>query len=181
MFLKILLQGDVDPFLKIPRPDGVPDGLGVTFLDEPSTANQSNAAVIELQLRSRSKKKRSGHVTVRSIENASKNTREIDQWTQSVEEIHATKPAPEVRYRHKMPSLEELMQTIPNEMENELRNGEIPSADIDFTLEEYARVLCSLLGIPVYDGCLVESIHAMLSMYIECRENQVSLCEFTTV
>jgi len=28
--------GEIDPFLKIPRPDGQPDKLGLTMLDEPA-------------------------------------------------------------------------------------------------------------------------------------------------
>ena len=46
--------GDIDAFLKIPRPDGVPDRLGLTVLDEPS-AEQSEPAILQLQLRSRSR------------------------------------------------------------------------------------------------------------------------------
>ena len=165
--------GDVDPFIKIPRPDGVPDGLGTAILDEPIPANQSNAAVIELQLRNHSRKTTSRAVTVRSIDNASENTEEIDQWIQSVEGIHASKPHPEVRYRNKMPSMQDLMQAWPKEVENELRNGtlELPSAEIDFSVEEYARMMCSLLGIPVYDGYVVESVHVLLSLFAEFQDS----------
>ena len=166
--------GEVDPQLKIPRPDGVPDGLGITILDEVTVSKQSNAAVIELQLRNLSKKKRSKHVTVRSIENASKKKEEIEQWIKSVEEIHASKPAPEVRYRNKMPQLEKLMQPWPKEILTEVKNGgvDVPSADIDLTLEEYARVMCSLFSIPVYDGCLIESIHVMLTLLLEFQDKE---------
>jgi len=41
----------VDAFLKIPRPDGKDDNLGLTKLDEPSL-NPSDPTVLDLQLRS---------------------------------------------------------------------------------------------------------------------------------
>ena len=28
--------GDIDPFIKIPRPDGIDDGAGLLWVDEPS-------------------------------------------------------------------------------------------------------------------------------------------------
>ena len=95
---------EVDPMIKIPRPDGVPDGVGTAILDEPIAANQSNAAVIELQLRNIMKNKSARAVAVRSISNAVKNRDEIDQWIRSVEEIHSMKQPPPngVGYRNQM-------------------------------------------------------------------------------
>ena len=42
--------GDVDEFVKVPRPDGRPDELGIRVLDEPA-ARQSDATVLSLRLR----------------------------------------------------------------------------------------------------------------------------------
>ncbi|KAJ4436054.1 hypothetical protein ANN_18681 [Periplaneta americana] len=42
--------GDIDAFLKIPRPDGKSDSIGLKVLDEPC-AKQSEPAVLHLQLR----------------------------------------------------------------------------------------------------------------------------------
>lgn len=42
--------GDIDAFIKVPRPDGQKDTLGLTVLDEPCTM-QSDPAVLQLQLR----------------------------------------------------------------------------------------------------------------------------------
>ena len=47
--------GEMDAFLKVPRPDGQKDNLGLQVLDEPAAA-QSDATVLELQLRAVSKK-----------------------------------------------------------------------------------------------------------------------------
>lgn len=46
--------GDIDAFLKVPRPDGKEDSLGLTVLDEPSS-RQSDPHVLNLQMRYTSK------------------------------------------------------------------------------------------------------------------------------
>jgi intraflagellar transport protein 46 len=46
--------GDIDAFLKVPRPDGKPDNLGLTVVDEPSS-NQSDPHVLDLFFRTLSK------------------------------------------------------------------------------------------------------------------------------
>ena len=45
--------GDMDPFTKVPRPDGKADHLGLVTLDEP-VANQSDPSLLNLQLRASS-------------------------------------------------------------------------------------------------------------------------------
>ena len=42
--------GDIDAFLKVPRPDGKEDSLGLIVLDEPSS-RQSDPHVLNLQMR----------------------------------------------------------------------------------------------------------------------------------
>ena len=58
-----LLVTIVRPVGQMLRPDGVGDELGLRVLDEPA-ANQSDATVLELQLRAVSKKQHGGDVTV---------------------------------------------------------------------------------------------------------------------
>ena len=41
--------GDIDPFIKIPRPDGIDDGVGLLVLDEPA-AIQTDPGALELKL-----------------------------------------------------------------------------------------------------------------------------------
>ena len=168
--------GEVDPMIKIPRPDGVPDGVGTAILDEPIAANQSNAAVIELQLRSITKNKSGRAVAVRSISNAVKNRDEIDQWVRSVEEIHSMKQPPpnDVGYRNNMGKVN---YRAKSEIVDEINSGTMhfPSADIDLSTEEYARMLCSLFGIPLYDGCVVESVHVLLSLFVELQNSGATM------
>lgn len=87
--------GELDAFIKVPRPDGREDGLGLRFLDEPSS-NQSDPTVLELQLRAKSKKLQYGDVAVRSIEHADKNPAKIEKWVNDIRELHRSKPPPQV-------------------------------------------------------------------------------------
>jgi intraflagellar transport protein 46 len=65
--------GEVDAFLKIPRPDGESESLGLTILDEPCL-NQSDPAILEVKLQPFLKRPGGESQTVvRSIEAADKN------------------------------------------------------------------------------------------------------------
>ncbi|KAG7397877.1 Intraflagellar transport protein 46 [Phytophthora boehmeriae] len=161
--------GDMDAFLKVPRPDGQQDQLGLKMLDEPSLT-QSDATVLDLQLRSTSKKKH-GDIVVRSIENAEKAPREIDRWMKSIADLHRTKPPPQVHYTKTMPDIESLMQVWPEEFEELLSKTTLPSADLDMALEQYVRVICALLDIPVHKN-VYESLHVLFTLYLEFRSNQ---------
>ena len=142
--------GEMDAFIKVPRPDGEQDALGLQVLDEPAAA-QSDATVLELQLRAVSKKQH-GDVAIRSIENAAKNPQEIDRWIRSIEDLHRSKPPPQVNYRKAMPDIDQLMEEWPPEFEELLKTTPLPDATIDLSLQEYCKVACALLDIPVYGG-----------------------------
>ncbi|RLN71588.1 hypothetical protein BBJ28_00011343 [Nothophytophthora sp. Chile5] len=161
--------GDMDAFLKVPRPDGEADQLGLKMLDEPSLS-QSDATVLDLQLRSTSKKKH-GDIVVRSIENAEKAPREIDRWVKSIADLHRTKPPPQVHYTKSMPDIEGLMQVWPEEFEELLAKTALPGAELDLALEQYVRVICALLDIPVHKN-VYESLHVLFTLYLEFRSNQ---------
>ena len=109
--------------------------------------------------------------TVRSISNAAENPYEIDKWIQSVAETHVDKSKSEVSFRNRMPTIQELLQSWPEKLGAGLRDGtlDLPPADIDLSVEEYARMMCSLMGIPVYAGCVVESVHVLLNLFVEMR------------
>ncbi|KAJ0394522.1 hypothetical protein P43SY_008101 [Pythium insidiosum] len=161
--------GDMDAFLKLARPDGEPDFLGLKTLDEPAL-QQSDATVLDLQLRSTSKKKH-GDVVVRSLENAEKSPKDIDRWIRSIAELHRTKPPPQVHYSKPMPDIESLMQVWPDEFEELLAKTALPSAALDVSLEQYSRVICALLDIPVHRN-VFESLHVLFTLYLEFRSNQ---------
>eukprot|EP00752_Nemacystus_decipiens_P005915 g5346.t1 len=160
--------GDMDAFLKVPRPDNTPDRLGFKVLDEPA-ANQSDATVLELQLRAISKKQH-GDVAVRSIENAQKNPAEIDKWIQSINDLHRTKPPPQVNYKKNMPDIELLMEAWPPEVEEILDNVNLLTPELDIPLEDYARMMCAVMDIPVYDN-IIESLHVLFTTFMEFKSN----------
>jgi intraflagellar transport protein 46 len=138
-------------------------------LDEPGR-NQSDPTVLELQLRATTKKVQSGDVVVRSIEDASKSLSAIEKWIQNISDLHSSKPPPQVIYKHNHPDIDTLMQVWPDKFEKSLDHIPLPSPDLDVSLTEYSKILCSLLDIPVYDNP-VESLYVMFSLYLEFKNH----------
>ena len=161
--------GEMDAFIKVPRPDKKDEDLGLKYLDEPS-ATQSDPTVLELQLRAMSKKLQYGDVVVRSIENASKSPGAIDKWIQNISDLHRSKPPPQVHYRRNMPDIDALLDVWPEEFEAMLETLKLPSPDLDLSLSEYTKVLCAILDIPVYENP-IESLHQMFSLYMDFKNN----------
>ncbi len=154
---------------QIPRPDGKDDELGLKRLDEPA-AIQSDPTVLELQLRAMTKKQQYGDVSVRSIENAEKSPLAIEKWINNINELHRSKPPPQVHYHRNMPEIEALMEVWPESFETALGKIPLPPPDLDLTLPEYAKLLCSILDIPVYENP-VESLHVMFTLFMDFRNN----------
>jgi intraflagellar transport protein 46 len=161
--------GDIDAFIKLPRPDGKVDNLGITVLDEPAL-DMSDAAALEIQLRHASKKLDLGEAEVHTIENAENNSKAIKAWMASIDEVHKKKPPPEVTYSKPMPDIESLMQVWPPQFEDELNRCRLPSKDLDVSLEDYVRIVCALFDIPVH-GSLTESLHVLFTLYSEFKNN----------
>ncbi|NXT23051.1 IFT46 protein, partial [Syrrhaptes paradoxus] len=109
--------GDIDAFLKVPRPDGKPDNLGLLVLDEPST-KQSDPTVLSLWLSENSRQHNvAQQIKVKSVENAEKNPKAIENWIESISELHRCKPPATVHYSRPMPDIETLMQEWSPEFE----------------------------------------------------------------
>jgi intraflagellar transport protein 46 len=75
--------GEVDSFMKMPKPDGAKEDLGITVLDEPSL-NHEDKTVLELKYIQSKNVVRAAPMTVDSIENADKKPKEISRWISSV-------------------------------------------------------------------------------------------------
>ncbi|KAI9094322.1 intraflagellar transport complex B protein 46 C terminal-domain-containing protein [Phlyctochytrium arcticum] len=142
--------GDIDAFIKIPRPDDTPDHLGLASLDEP-TVEQSDPTVLDLRLRAISKFAAPANMTIRSMDSATlaNNPKAIDGWIKNIRDLHTHKPMQTVHYSKRMPDIEELMQVWPEEIEAGLENLELPSADLDLPLPQLAQLLTLFLGIPI--------------------------------
>jgi len=161
--------GDIDPFIKVPRPDGKTDNLGLVTLDEPASV-QSDPTVLTLQLRAVTKSSGAQPMLVRSIEHAEKDPKAITGWISSISDLHRHKPAPSVRYSKPMPDIEQLMQIWPAPIEELLEHNPLPDADISLDLASYVRMVCAMLDIPIY-GSLTEALHVVFTLYSDFKAN----------
>lgn len=165
--------GAIDAFIKVPRPDSELDDLGLVILDEPSIS-QSNPQILKMELREQygiTSPDNQCDSYIGCIENPQKNLKALNSWLESIEEIHRNRPPVNVIYTTKMPELEDLMEPWPDEFENVLKSVVLPSAEMDISLEEYAKIICALLEIPVR-GNLIESLHVLFSLYAQFEGNQ---------
>ncbi|XP_051973945.1 intraflagellar transport protein 46 homolog isoform X3 [Xyrauchen texanus] len=162
--------GDIDAFLKVPRPDGKADNLGLLVLDEPCI-KQSDPTVLSLWLSENSKQHNVTEVKVKSIENPEKNPKAIDNWIESITELHKSKPPATVHYTRPMPDIDNLMQEWPPEFEELLGKVNLPTADIDCDLAEYVDIICGILDIPVYKN-RIQSLHVLFTLYSEFKNSQ---------
>ena len=162
--------GAIDAFIKVPRPDGEQDCLGLTLLDEP-TIGCSNPQIVKMQLREKygvvGGNEGDGYIGF--IDKPRENPKALASFLESYDEILRNRAAPNMTYSFKIPDIEELMQPWPDEMESALQSLPLPSAELDLTLEEYAKVVCALLDIPV-KGNIVESLHLMFTLYQQFKE-----------
>ncbi|THD20397.1 Intraflagellar transport protein 46 [Fasciola hepatica] len=166
----IAAVGDIDAFLKVPRPDGKPDNLGLLVLDEPC-ANQSDPTVLDLHLRALSKQSASKKLIVKSIQNAEQQSKEIDSWIKSIADLYRAKPPPTVHYIKNMPEVSTLMAEWPSKFEDSMRNLSLPGSQLDCSLKEYIDIICALLDIPVYNN-RIHSLHLLFTLYLEFKNSQ---------
>ncbi|XP_035506778.1 intraflagellar transport protein 46 homolog isoform X1 [Scophthalmus maximus] len=163
--------GDIDAFLKVPRPDGKADGLGLVVLDEPSV-KQSDPTVMSLWLSEDSKQHGATELKkVTSVARPESNPRAVDSWVESIGALHRSKPPASVQYGHAMPDIDSLMQEWPSELEELLGRVQLPPARLCGGLAQYVDVVCGMLDVPVH-GSRVQSLHLLFSLYLEFRDSQ---------
>ncbi|XP_034936114.1 intraflagellar transport protein 46 homolog [Chelonus insularis] len=161
--------GDIDAFIKVPRPDGVDDKVGLVVLDEPC-ANQSEPAVLHLQLRSQSKSADARkHVVIKRIEDAEKNPKAIDKWIEDINQLHRSKPIPTVRLTQPMPDIDTLLQQWPTDIEDKLKSDQLDLIQENSDLTQFVDNICSLVHIPVTPETRIESLHTLFTLFLEVR------------
>ncbi|XP_018348217.1 PREDICTED: intraflagellar transport protein 46 homolog isoform X2 [Trachymyrmex septentrionalis] len=162
--------GDIDAFIKIPRPDGVEDKIGLTVLDEPCT-DQSDPAVLHLQLRnhSRSAGAATRQAVVKRIEDAERNSKSIDKWIDDMNQLHRSKHPPGVQLNHAMPDIDGLMQQWPPQVEEKLNELQLDLSELDCDLPQLVDVVCNLLDIPTRENTRLEALHTLFTLYLEIR------------
>ena len=75
--------GEVDAFLKMPKPDGQKEELGITVLDEPAL-NSEDKTVLEMKYIQEKNVVRPAQMNIESIESADKKPKEISRWINNV-------------------------------------------------------------------------------------------------
>lgn len=91
--------GEVDAFLKMPKPNGKEEDLGITVIGEPAL-NQTDSTVLEMKYIQNGKSivVQPTEISVKSIENAEKNVKEVNNWIKNVSELHKGRPPATVNY-----------------------------------------------------------------------------------
>ena len=121
----------------------------------------------------------------------------IDEWVATVKQQNYQRVSSVVYYDEAMPSLDDLLAAREGWSQEFLEealtthnntttsstsssSGATIDPDLDLTFEEYAEVICALLGVPIYKGkdgktskrSLIQSLHLAMSLYIEVDQGQ---------
>lgn len=171
--------GDIDAFIKVPRPDRAKDGLGLTVLDEPSAKNQSDPALLTLKLRATTK-----DVSLSDVDRdrdaivgkVATNQRDIESWIENIRSLHeqtsrASASSVTLLQSQRLPDIETLMQEWPEHFEQALEKYGLPTPDMDCSLDEYVQIICGLLDIPVHSS-KIASLFLLFSLYNEFQSSQ---------
>ena len=140
-------MGEVDASLKMPKPDGGKEDLGIIQLDEPAL-NCEDKTVLELKYVQSKNVVRSTPMTVDSIEGADKKPKEISRWINSINELQKTRPAPTVNYTKQMPDFDQMMSELHPELEDAM--SLMAGPEIDMHSNDYAKIILALLDVPVH-------------------------------
>lgn len=167
--------GEVDAFLKVHRPDKSPEDLGLTVIDEP-TIEGIDPNILALKVQDQIKIPGSVvNVSISTVKNAEKNPKQIQNWIDKIAELHKDKMSTSVPYSKNMPELESLMQIWPEKMESCLNEVKLPEESINLSTENYAKITCNLLDIPIHktnnNRAIIEALHVLFSLYSVVKEN----------
>lgn len=167
--------GEVDAFLKINRPDNLPEELGLTVMDEP-TIKGVDKYILEMELAETTKCKVE-KFSVKSISDAEKKPNEISDWISKIGDLQKRKVPTAVDYSNKMPDIESLMQVWPEKEETCLKDIPFPNEKLSMPLDAYSKIVCNMLDIPVHKSegkqskSLIESLHVLFTLYSGFKEN----------
>ncbi len=112
----------------------------------------------------------------------------IDDWIATVKRQNRQRTSSVVYYDETMPSLDDLLaaregwsREFVEEALTMTSSGSSRTTidpDLDLSFEEYAEVICALLGVPIYKGSdgttssrsLIQSLHLVMSLMLESDE-----------
>jgi intraflagellar transport protein 46 len=167
--------GEVDAFIKMPKPDGSNETLGIEIIDEPNI-NTADEAFLEMKYLQFKKTTKVAQLKVHCIENAEKNTKGIENWIKNAGELHSSKAPATVNYAKSMPDFDKLMEIWPPSMEQAFREIQFPGPEIELPIEDYSRLICTMLDIPVHNlpdnKGVIEALHVVFTLFSEFKANQ---------
>lgn len=131
----------------------------------------TDPAFLELQRRLLSRNYETKTSAIWSIEDARNNPEAIDQWIKCVQELQSMKQNSDFQNSHDFPSINELPRPLPKELRNEILSASeqdirVPDPNLDLSVEDYAKIICSLLDIPVDEGSIISSVHTLFQLYL---------------
>jgi len=120
----------------------------------------------------------------------------IEDWVATTKRQNCQRASSMVYYDEAMPSLDDLLaaregwsqefldEALTTTTTRSGSDGDTSAGattidpDLDLTFEEYAEVICALLGVPVYKGTdgatssrsLIQSLHLAMSLFLEVRQ-----------
>ncbi|PRW21092.1 intraflagellar transport 46-like protein [Chlorella sorokiniana] len=179
-------------FTAPPRPDGEPDFLGLTVLDEPALV-QSDPATLALRLRRQAGAAGSGSGASDAapplgwVADPARDAQRLDAWVEQVEALHQ-EDASAAALAPALPDLETLMQAWSPEMQAHIESSPLPDPRQDVDLPTFARMCCAVLDLqpPAMPAAgsragasaasqqhcaLLQSLHALFALYLEFRHN----------
>jgi len=159
----------------MPKPDGKEEDLGITVIDEPALncSDESFLTMKYIQFK-KTVVVQPTDISVKSIENAEKNIKEVNNWIKNVSELHKGRPPTTVNYTKQMPDFDLLMEEWPPAMERALKEIPFPTPDIAMSTLDYASIMLAILGIPRHKSnpkSTIEALHVMLTLYSDFKEN----------
>ena len=105
--------------------------------------------------------------------------------------MHRDKQPQSVHYTSRMPDIDTLMQEWPAEVQRLLSQIQLPSAELDVDIKEYADIICSekrnlaphlsilmtcsplaIFDIPTGKG-RIQALHLLFTLFVEFRNSQV--------
>jgi intraflagellar transport protein 46 len=167
--------GEVDAFIKVSRPDNLPEEVGLNTLDEP-TINGIDKTIFSLELSYKLKTKVNSNMNIKTLEDADKNPKQIQTWIEQIGNLHKEKMSTNVNYSKQMPDIEGLMQVWADKLEAVFKDIPFPDDRISMSTDNYAKILCNMLDIPIHQlnskKGIIEALHVMFTLYLEFRDNQ---------
>jgi intraflagellar transport protein 46 len=155
------------------RPDNLQEELGLSVLDEPTILG-IDPSIFSLELSYKLKSRSTSNFIVKAVDNAEKNPMKIQNWIDQIANLHKEKMSSDVFYTKPMPNVESLMQIWPEAIESILKDIPFPGENLNMSLDNYSKLVCNMLDIPVHkesNKSIIQALHVLFTLYSEFKGN----------